>query len=281
MKTKDLRKFILIGCIFLQLLSSCRAVLSGDPTPQPTAILTPTVQSRNIKHTIPVEDAERNYWLHEPSDLEKSQPVPLVVVLHGIGSKPQYMFRSGFNDIADQEKFLVLYPELMDGDSTVLIEDFLNDVEESYTIDSSRVFITGFSLGGKRSYRAACIFSDRFAAIAPVSGAGECTDNLPDHPVSVLHIHGLADNDVPFQGGGNANHPAVEDIIGFWVGFNDCQNFSEETKDGAITHKKYTDCEKSTAVELITIDTLAHNWPEREIAAADIIWDFFMAHPKP
>jgi len=281
MNTKELWIYILVGCFFLHLLSSCTTVLSGDPTPQPPQILTPTVQSRNIKHTIPVEDAERNYWVHEPLSLEENQPVPLIIVMHGLGSKPQSMFKAGFNDLADRENFLVLYPELMDGDSTDLIEDFLDDVEEFYAIDSSRVFMTGFSLGGMRSYRAACIFSDRFAAIAPVAGAGECTDNLPTHPVSVLHIHGLADPEVPFQGGGNANHPAVEEAIGFWVGFNECGIKPQEIIEGEITHKKYSGCKKATAVELITIDAMVHKWPDREMETADIIWEFFKSNPKP
>ena len=56
-----------------------------------------------------------------------------------------------------------------------------------------------------------CRLSDRFAAIAVVSG--ELTvDCKPEHPVSVLIIHGTADENLPYDGGVGRKALASHDV---------------------------------------------------------------------
>lgn len=66
-------------------------------------------------------------------------------------------------------------------------------------IDPDRVYATGISNGGMLAYRLACD-TRIFAAIGPDSATqlGRCRSLAP---VSVIHIHGTADRDIPYHGG--------------------------------------------------------------------------------
>lgn len=59
----------------------------------------------------------------------------------------------------------------------------------------------GHSNGGILAYRLACELSDRIAAIGVQSSALEVSPCEPSTPVSVLHIHGADDQNLPIGGG--------------------------------------------------------------------------------
>jgi polyhydroxybutyrate depolymerase len=85
-------------------------------------------------------------------------------------------------------------------DDVAFIRALLDSLERTYRIDRRRVYATGLSNGGMMSYLVACALSDRFAAVAPVSGELSM-DCAPTIPVSVLIIHGTADENLPYNGG--------------------------------------------------------------------------------
>src|SRR5689334_17070808 len=59
--------------------------------------------------TINVNGTERTYLMHLPPDY--SDPVPLVIALHGGGGNPEQFAKDTlFNDKADKEGFIVVYP---------------------------------------------------------------------------------------------------------------------------------------------------------------------------
>ena len=51
------------------------------------------------------------------------------------------------------------------------------------------------------SYRLACELSDRIVGIGVVAGTLGIDDCAPTQPVSVMHIHGTADQNLPIDGG--------------------------------------------------------------------------------
>ena len=103
------------------------------------------------------------------------------------------MAYTGFNDIASEENFIVVYPQgsyfngtthwnvggwtLGSSVDDVAFIDFLIDaISEDYLIDSERIYSTGMSNGGYMSFLLACQLSERIAAIA--SGAGSPPTSL-------------------------------------------------------------------------------------------------------
>ena len=86
------------------------------------------------------------------------------------------------------------------------------------------------------AYRMACEFSDVIAGIASRAGTttlGE-TNCRPSQPVNVLHIHGTADDVVPYAGGRLRDVPGVTintppatgalQVVQLWASFNGCND---------------------------------------------------------
>src|SRR5215208_2913776 len=65
----------------------------------------------DYKRTITVGGRVRSYLLHLPSSPDRGKPMPVVIVLHGGGGNAEGVARvSGFTAKADEERFIVIYP---------------------------------------------------------------------------------------------------------------------------------------------------------------------------
>ena len=107
-------------------------------------------------------------------------------------------------------------------------------------------------------YRLACEMSDTFAAVAPVAGPLFYSPCKPKEPVSVMHVHGLADPAVPYAGGPSGYpsmvFPSVAESIAAWVKLDGCTGDAQVEEQGIVTHTAYASCKAGTAVELYAID---------------------------
>jgi polyhydroxybutyrate depolymerase len=153
------------------------------------------------------------------------------------------------------------------------------------------------------AHRLAIEHSDRIAAIATVAGTLAVDKCEPQRPVPVLHFHGTADPLVPFDGlPEKAMKPlqfkSVDETIAAWVKADGCpsqpvvEEIPEKAHDGMkITKKTYGPGSDRAEVVLFTIEGGGHTWPgvdlklpflgktTQNIAATDLIWDFFQKHP--
>jgi polyhydroxybutyrate depolymerase len=228
---------------------------------------------------------------------------------------------TGFNRKADAEGFVVVYPRgtaskqaadrfgwnggLCCGpaqknniDDVAFIRALLDDLARTLPVDTRRIFATGLDAGALMTYRLACEMADRIAAIGPVAGTQNVSDCRPSQPVSIIHFHGTADISIPYTGGpgngsGKFSYASVKDSIGFWLTADQCPSTVQRDESGPVVHEKYSPCSNGTAVELYTIQDGTHNWPGGSVAgtrvaqatkdlnATDILWDFFVQHPKP
>ena len=228
-------------------------------------------------------------------------------MLHGgFGSAEQAQEAYGWDDEADRGRFAVVYPDgdgrawsvgggccgrpgRSDTDDVAVVEAVIDAVGRQVPLDPDRVYATGMSNGAMMAYRLACE-SDRFAAIAPVAGTlmGACEDPTP---VSVLHIHGLADTNVRFDGSPGKGFAEIDgepvgSTVDRWRRVAGCAP-PVSSMDGAVTRSSAA-CRYGRAVDLITIDGAGHEWPgavgrrpAQQGAGADpldattTIWQFF------
>lgn len=273
-------------------------------------------------HTLIVDGLERTYILHVPASYDGSQPVPLVLNFHGGGGNALNQWRvSGFNQLADEEGFIVVYPngtgrlgdkvltwnggtccgyaQENNVDDVAFIRALVAELQTSLNIDPKRIYATGMSNGGIMSYRLACEAADLFAAIGPVAGTLNHSPCIPSQPVSVIHFHGTDDTHLPYGGGIGSEsvtgvvYASVEQSIAFWLNANQCALTPQTESFADIQHDTYT-CAQGTAVELYTIIGGKHAWPGSEgpawaggdeptqtISATRLMWEFFQSHPKP
>jgi polyhydroxybutyrate depolymerase len=185
-------------------------------------------------------------------------------------------------------------------DDVGFIRELIGKLERELSIDTARIYATGISNGGMMSYRLACELSDKIAAIAPVAGAMGMADCNPVNPVSVIIFHGTADDHVLYEGGTPRTqldtHPRVDKpvsyAVDFWVKADGCSPAATKETKGYIVKEVYSGGRNGTGVVLYTIVGGKHAWPggkpgwlggdvpTREISATDLMWDFFVSHPK-
>jgi polyhydroxybutyrate depolymerase len=167
--------------------------------------------------SLTVDGVARTYALHVPDGAK--EPMALVIALHGGGGNGLQMERSTrFSDLADREKFVVVYPDGIgrywnDGereaastttDDIGFMRAMIADVKKLANINAARIFATGISNGGAMSSRMGCEMSDVIRGIAPVANtmkvdiAAACK---PSKPVAVVEFHGTEDHIVPYNGG--------------------------------------------------------------------------------
>jgi polyhydroxybutyrate depolymerase len=191
-----------------------------------------------------------------------------------------------------------------DVDDVAFVDALLDDLAGAYDVDPRRVFATGVSNGAMMAYRLASELSGRVAAIAPVAGTMATETCQPQRPLSVLHFHGTEDEYVPFAGGKGrksltgVHHRSVEHSVRAWVRANGCreepatETLPDRARDGTtVAIKTYGGGGGGAEVVLVVIEGGGHTWPGREpgtrvlgrstrnVAANDLMWEFFERHP--
>lgn len=211
---------IFLGFMLLSMLcAGLFAYFVYTPTPE-----RPSLTGELTKATIAVNAQTYTYRLYLPKDLAKG--APLVVVLHGSGQNGAQIRTEtgyGFERLADQHRFAVVYPsgKSFDWNDCSKTGDFLvngrelDDVQYLNTLvdrliaehgfDQHRVFATGVSAGGFMSLRLALESPVRFRAVAAVSANVPVAANFKCQPAaqgaSVMIMNGTADTIVPYEGG--------------------------------------------------------------------------------
>jgi len=235
---------------------------------------------RQLRRTIVVDGTERSYILDVPDRVKAQVPVPLLLDFHGFGHSAEGVWKvSGFKDIAARDGFITAYPDGLpvnllgredsgwqifsaDGNRDLAFTTrLLDQLERTYCIDLARVFATGFSNGAFFSNILACTMSDRFAAVAPVSGGRLTVPCTPQRPVPVLIQHGRQDQLLPVE--------QAHQERDAWVQTDGCRVHSSDGCD------HYRDCRAGAEVTYCEGDH-EHHWPPE---ATQRVWDFFLAHP--
>ncbi len=313
------------------LLFACLFAIGCTPNlPRRNHVVGPKTYQGSVD--IRINGFRRTYQVHIPPKYKPETPLPLVVVVHGAFDTAEGMEKfSGFSRLADSENFIVLYPngfgimgflqhwnaghccgKAADDqlDDVGFIAMAIADVSDRLKIDSDRIYMVGFSNGGMLTYRFAAERGDLLAAIAPLAATigGRSAADAPEwripqpvKPLSVIAFHGLADDDVPYEGGvsrhrgGSRTYWSVEDSVDFWVKHNGCasQPDTQTVRNGKVLIKSWENCTNETAVALWLIEGWGHVWPGqyftadlaednplKDFDAAAIIWQFFKSRRR-
>ena len=135
---------------------------------------------------------ERQYIVFLPESYSAGRALPLVVALHGCNqTNRDIMKATRFNELAESEKFIVVYPsvtsyedqrntncwgywlenEIHEGGGEVAdIAEIISEVETNYAVDPDRIHITGLSSGGAMATAVMVAYSEIIASGAPAAG---------------------------------------------------------------------------------------------------------------
>ena len=261
---------------------------------------------------------QREWWVYRPDTIDAGTPVPLVFVLHGAGgSGDEIADRTGWGELAEKYGFMIVCPTASvpnrvrnissmttnemframwntgaaqpDRPADLVFIDYLYRwMMDSYSIDRSRVYVSGQSSGGMMTWACACYRPDLFAAAAPISAK---TPNIETAPLpfvdsSILPVManlGLMDG--MFKGGFGT--PDARMLIERWHdAFHLRENWDSYTyndggqncssREGLFTHYLYRNHQGIPVLRCVEAATKTHAvWPsECEMAWTSFLRDF-------
>ena len=309
-------------CALLAASCSSSPLPSRTPSPEATIVITP-ISSAGCGKPVPTPPGEtvygtvflggliRTYLLHIPSGYQANSSEAVVLSFHGHGSNAfQQERRSGMSLLADQQGFIVVYPQGLVGpdgrtgwatglrgrpwvNDVLFVSDLLNHLQSILCIDPLRIYATGFSNGGGMTNVLACTLAGRLAAFAPVSGSyppypGGCH---PVRPVPLLEFHGTADPIVPYNGSMRKQLPPILAWLQGWATRDGCtMGPTVFQKQANVTGLEWTNCQGNAIVIQYRISGEGHVWPRAtfnkpggpavsSLSASALIWSFFQQHP--
>ena len=230
----------------------------------------------------------------------------------GRGWPAHQMDMSGWNRLADEQGFIVVYPAgsgaprawSVDHGAGLMrdvrfISELIDTLEAAYNIDPARIYANGLSNGGGMAFVLSCTLSDRIAAVGMVAAAHSlpwswCTD---PRPVPMIAFHGTADALTPYHGGRSPvfPDPIVLPSIPTWTANWARRNRADRTPSNPwsprMSRLEYTNCADDAAVVLYTVQGGGHTWPggkpmpewlagltSNGVDATSQMWAFFREH---
>lgn len=239
--------------------------------------------------TGPIGGDDRPAPVTLPADYTHATSWPLVILLHGysVNGWLQNAFL-GFTEQTSPLGFIGVVPDGTldlngkrhwnaipecwtlggtDVDDEAYLLSLVSEAKALWNVDPARVYFIGHSNGGFMSYRMACNHADVVAGVASIAGPSyfDAADCQPSEPVSVLHIHGTADDTVDFLDAECT--PGAETIVSRWVSSNACSSApidrGDENYDSAVigpetTVTGYSQCEGNTGVAFWKMNGSGH-----------------------
>ena len=159
----------------------------------------------------------------------------------------------------------------------------LSELSNNYSVDRDRVYAAGFSNGAAFTFGLACYQSQNIAAIVSVSGSMSPTQQQncdPQHPTSVMTIHGTQDSYYTYQGDYYLSMSAVTD---YWTLYNQTQETLPtetvtDTKDNFIIEKfSHTQGNNGSKVDHYKVNGGYHTWFDLDFngdSTEELIWNF-------
>ena len=257
--------------------------------------------------SILVNEEERIFRLSVPNS-EAGTKLPIVIAFHGGGgSEEDFQQQNEFDQLGEEEKFIMAYA-IAESDRTAsegewylntaatskddnhFSEAIVDELSNSYCIDEERLYAIGYSLGSMFTYEIACQLNHRFAAVASFAGTMPVNPETCDltGSMAVMHIHGKLDYIIDYdedwdwkegehEGVGTMSN--IPGMIDFWAQNSNCQ--SENTHSHLfggddVEHIVHTDCDGDVRIEHYGMEAQEHTWPNQVDGTYtyQLIWDF-------
>lgn len=129
------------------------------------------------KELITIEGKKRAYYLFAPEKLSASQPLPLIVLLHGSGRNGLSLVEK-WKDVAKKENVILVGPDALDSrgwripeDGPDALRELIETLKAKYPVNERRVYLFGHSAGAGQSLYLSLLESQYFAATAVHAGA--------------------------------------------------------------------------------------------------------------
>ena len=197
--------------------------------------------------------------------------------------------QSELSELSDSENFIVVYPEGLEQigfrtwnaggccpsastlgtDNVGFINDLLEKLKLELSVNSKKVYATGFSNGGQLAYKLANRFPNKFAAVSAVAGVLQDFPFNPERKVPIIHFHSYQDSTAPYNGGFsdvafiNFEFPSVDSTLLLIANSYNCSLVKQTIFSDLDTYDffRYSDCNSNVQIELYVSQNGGHTWP--------------------
>ncbi len=170
--------------------------------------------------------------------------IPLVLAMHGSGDDPRsFVDEIGLLSLAGSERFAVIAPEhqyifwtqqgtkYVEGIECDILPKFVRHILKAYpALDPSRVYVTGYSMGGFATFKAVNGDPSVFAAAVPMAGMGytgtsEQAAQLAKYQMPIMFTTSTYDLNGPFDPDKGTIGSSFKTQIPLFLGFNGMKKF--------------------------------------------------------
>lgn len=287
--------------------------------------------SSEVEELPPLEDCiefdglERCWQIYAPEGFSPAEcaeiSCPLVVDIHGFTDNvDRQRAISGFDDLADEFGFLVMYPmgheaswnsgwccgvaKDMELNDVGLIEQMVAFVQENWSTDPNRIYVTGWSNGCSMTQKMVNEASHLFAAAGCMAHYLLDLEAADYAPVPMMEVHGVRDavvhygvtytNSLIFDLSLEGDEGAIQNMER-WAEMNGCTGSTPDIEifEWDYSVLGYSDCENNAQVRLVSINFAGHNpylkdSPDQPTSTGNptgidtsrMVWDFMSQFSK-
>lgn len=244
-------------------------------------------------HSIRSKGVTRTYAVDVPKGYndKKDEPWPMIMDFHG-ASRDTFNQYNNSQYFAESrgEDYIIVYPQgrgnvwegakyaINSADDISFVSDLMEHLDDTYCINSDRVYASGKSNGGGFVDMLACSdVGDTFAAFAMAAAALYSDNSYKDKEVNgcpksraILESHGGKDSVVPYEGqkkGNGGSSPDIPEWLGWWARRDGCKKADEPVIDNDHNGYNITSYSCNGYDDVVVgyhIPDLNHCWPSAD-----------------
>lgn len=232
----------------------------------------------------------RTYYLHLPPDMDETRTYPLLIFLHGAGGTGEALhWILDADEVTDSAGYVTVFPdglertwsvgcdecteaEALEADDITFLQTLSRHLAEHIHIDTTKVYVAGYSQGGSLAHLFGCRASNSPAGIAGVGALAFrslATDCDPSRPFPVVMIHGTEDL-LAFYGGYGFEAPlqSVPETMEMWSEVFNCDQTpvlsqipGGEGDFTTVTQFLFGGCDPGSSLIHYRVNLGGHTWP--------------------
>ncbi len=261
--------FAIVLFLFVLVVSSCGGGNSGDDSGDN---FDPDLSTEQwLQRSVDAEGTSRTYFIWLPQNYDPNRAYPVVYQFHGCSNNQEtnnvpVEAASGTDAIHVRGRAINdCWDESETGTGIALFDAMAPQIEDEFSVDTTRQFVTGYSSGAFVAHALACVRTPMIRGVAAIAGGYWGNHSSCLESVAALMIHDQNDTSVLLGYG--------EAIRDNYLLRNGCDVGAATTSADHAPCEAYSGC--TTGNPVVWCQTAGQDHSRQDSLAAPAFWDFF------